>query len=44
MENKEFSSKKLWSENSSDRDTVGNVIDTAFILLNAEESGLDVHA
>jgi len=44
IEKEGFSSKKLWSENSSDQDAFGNVIDTAFILLNPEESGLDVHA
>lgn len=39
-----YARKDLWSENSSIQDSFGNTIDTAFVLLNSQEYGLDVHA
>lgn len=39
-----YSTKDLFTENRPDIDSYGNIIDTAFILFNAQKSGVDVQA
>ena len=39
-----YTTKELWPENRPAEDSLGNKIDTAFILLDSHERALDVHA